>query len=40
MIYLRDTNVWVQFLRNRHGLVVQRIHARQPAELRVFSVLR
>jgi tRNA(fMet)-specific endonuclease VapC len=39
MTYLLDTNAWVQFLRNRHALVVQRIHARQPAELRVCSVV-
>jgi tRNA(fMet)-specific endonuclease VapC len=38
MIYLLDTNVWVQFLRNRNALVVQRIHAHQPAEIRVCSV--
>lgn len=35
MIYLLDTNVWVQFLRNRNALVVQRIHAHQPSEIRV-----
>ena len=40
MIYLLDTNVWVQFLRNRHALVVQRIHARQPAEIRLCSVVK
>lgn len=39
MIYLLDTNAWVQFLRNRHALVVQRIHARQPSELRLCSVV-
>ncbi len=39
MIYLLDTNAWVQFLRNRHALVVQRIQARQPAELRVCAVV-
>jgi len=38
MNYLLDTNVWVQFLRNRNALVVQRIHARQPSELRVCTV--
>src|ERR1017187_3547870 len=38
MIYLLDTNVWVQFLRNRNALVVQRIHAHQPSELRVCTV--
>lgn len=38
MIYLLDTNVWIQFLRNRNALVVQRIHAHQPSELRVCSV--
>jgi tRNA(fMet)-specific endonuclease VapC len=40
MIYLPDSNVWVQFLRNRHALVVQRIRAHQPAELRVCSVVK
>jgi tRNA(fMet)-specific endonuclease VapC len=39
MIYLPDTNVWVQFLRQRHALVVQRIQARQPAELRLCSIV-
>jgi predicted nucleic acid-binding protein len=39
MIYLLDTNAWVQFLRSRQALVVQRIQARQPAELRVCSVV-
>jgi tRNA(fMet)-specific endonuclease VapC len=38
MIYLLDTNVWVEFLRNRNALVVQRIHAHQPSELRVCSI--
>ncbi|MSQ94253.1 MAG: type II toxin-antitoxin system VapC family toxin [Gemmataceae bacterium] len=38
MIYLLDTNVWVQFLRNKNALVVQRIHAHQPSELRVCTV--
>lgn len=39
MIYLLDTNAWVQFLRNAHALVVQRIKARQPSELRNCSVV-
>jgi tRNA(fMet)-specific endonuclease VapC len=39
MIYLPDTNVWVQFLRNRHALVVQRLRARQPSEIRLCSVV-
>lgn len=39
MTYLLDPNVWVHFLRNRHALVVQRIQARQPGELRVCSVV-
>lgn len=39
MIYLLDTNVWIQFLRNRHALVVQRIKAHQPSELRSCSVV-
>lgn len=38
MIYLLDTNAWVQFLRNKNALVVQRIQARQPADLRACSV--
>jgi hypothetical protein len=29
MIYLLDTNVWVQFLRNRDALVVQCYHLDQ-----------
>jgi tRNA(fMet)-specific endonuclease VapC len=40
MIYLLDTNVWVQFLRNRLALVVQRIHAHQPAEIRLCSIVK
>ncbi len=39
MTHLLDTNVWVQFLRNRHALVVSRIKARQPYQLRVCSVV-
>ena len=38
MIYLLDTNVWVQFLRQRHTRVAQRIQARQPTDLRVCSI--
>ena len=38
MIYLLDTNAWIQFLRNRNALVVQRIRAHQPSELRVCTV--
>src|SRR5260370_22577984 len=38
MIYLLDTNVWVQFLRNRNALVVKRIRAHQPSEIRVCSI--
>lgn len=38
MIFLLDTNVWIQFLRNKNALVVQRIHAHQPSDLRVCSV--
>lgn len=38
MIYLLDTNAWIQFLRNRNALVVQRIHTHQPADLRVCTV--
>src|SRR6266446_3080146 len=39
MIYLPDTNVWVQFLRHRHALVVQRLQARQAADIRLCSVV-
>ena len=39
MIYLLDTNACVQFLRNRHALVVQRIQARPMAELRLCSIV-
>jgi tRNA(fMet)-specific endonuclease VapC len=39
MIYLLDANVWVQFLRQRHARVVQRIQARQPSDVRVCSVV-
>src|ERR1700730_1293795 len=38
MIYLLDTNVWVQFLRNRNALVVKRIQGHQPSDLRVCSI--
>jgi tRNA(fMet)-specific endonuclease VapC len=38
MIYLLDTNVWVQFLRNKSALVVTRIHAHQPSDLRVCTI--
>ena len=38
MNYLLDTNVWVQFLRNKNALVVQRIQAHHPSELRVCTV--
>jgi tRNA(fMet)-specific endonuclease VapC len=38
MIYLLDTNVWVQFLRTKSALVVQRIQAHQPSDLRVCAV--
>ncbi len=39
MIFLLDSNACVQFLRNRHALVVQRINARRPDELRLCSVV-
>jgi tRNA(fMet)-specific endonuclease VapC len=39
MIYLLDTNAWVEFLRNRQALAVQRIRACQPSELRCCSVV-
>jgi tRNA(fMet)-specific endonuclease VapC len=38
MTYLLDTNAWVQFLRNKNALVVQRIQAHQPPDLRVCSI--
>ncbi len=40
MLYLLDTNVCVEYLRNRNPLVVQRINARQPAEMRLCSVVK
>jgi tRNA(fMet)-specific endonuclease VapC len=39
-LYLLDTNACVEYLRNRNPLVVQRIKARQPAELRLCSVVK
>jgi tRNA(fMet)-specific endonuclease VapC len=39
MSYLLDSNVWIQFLRNRHALVVNRIRARKPSELRTCSIV-
>jgi tRNA(fMet)-specific endonuclease VapC len=38
MIYLLDTNVWVQFLRHKNALVIQRIQSHQPSDLRVCAV--
>jgi tRNA(fMet)-specific endonuclease VapC len=37
--YLLDTDTCAAFLRNRHPLVVQRIQARRPDELRLCSVV-
>src|SRR5262245_46072887 len=39
MTYLLDSNACIQFLRNRHALVVQHINARQPHDLRLCSVV-
>jgi tRNA(fMet)-specific endonuclease VapC len=38
-IYLLDTNVCIEYLRNRDPLLVQRIRARPPAEIRLCSVV-
>jgi tRNA(fMet)-specific endonuclease VapC len=38
MIYLLDTNVWIQFLRTGNALVIQRIQSHQPADLRVCTI--
>jgi predicted nucleic acid-binding protein len=38
MIFLLDTNVWVQFLRNRNALVVNRIQGHHPSDLRVCAI--
>jgi len=38
MIYLLDTNAWVQFLRNKSALVIKRIQSHQPSDLRVCAV--
>ena len=40
MLYLLDTNECVEYLRNRNPLVVQRINARQPADMRLCSVVK
>ena len=37
--YLLDTNVCIQFLRQRHAGVVQRIQSHQPSELRLCSIV-
>jgi tRNA(fMet)-specific endonuclease VapC len=39
MIYLLDTNVCVQFLRQRHAGVVRQVRSRQPSELRLCSIV-
>jgi tRNA(fMet)-specific endonuclease VapC len=39
VIYLLDSNVWITFLRKPHSLVVPRLKARQPSEIRVCSVV-
>lgn len=38
-MYLLDTNTCIQYLRNKNALVVQRINARRPDELRVCSIV-
>jgi tRNA(fMet)-specific endonuclease VapC len=38
-MWLLDTNACVEFLRNRHALVVQRIQAKPVAELRLCSIV-
>lgn len=38
--FLLDTNTCAVYLRNRNSLVVQRIQARRPDELRLCSVVR
>lgn len=38
--YLLDTNTCAAYLRNRNALVVQRIRARRPDELRLCSVVQ
>ena len=38
-MYLLDTNTCIQYLRKKNALVVQRIHARRPDELRVCSIV-
>ena len=39
MTYLLDTNVCIQFLRQRHAGVVQRVQSHQPSELRLCSIV-
>lgn len=39
MIYMLDTNVCIQFLRQRHAGVVQRVQSHQPSELRLCSIV-
>lgn len=39
MSYLLDTNVCIQFLRQRHAGVVRRIQSHQPSELRLCSIV-
>jgi tRNA(fMet)-specific endonuclease VapC len=38
-VYLLDTNVCIKYLRNRDPLLVRRIRARPPAEIRLCSVV-
>lgn len=38
-MYLLDSNVWITFLRKPNSLVVPRLQAKQPAEIRIASVV-
>jgi len=39
IVYLLDTNICIEYLRNRDPLLVRRIRARPPAEIRLCSVV-
>ena len=39
MTYLLDTNVCIQFLRQRHARLVQRVESHQPSELKLCSIV-
>ncbi len=40
MAYLLDTNACVEFFRGRNALLLQRVHARPTADLRLCSVVK